>query len=271
MLRALVALALLASVGVGQAETLTVTLRQTAEPIRHVYPGRTLAVDGIELGMTVEEVRRKLAVLGARVTDDVELSPLMVHDRGMTAVARPYLSALVGFRSIGSGWVSTSVRFGLPSTGSRVVAVEKSAKFDTAGPLPTVKSVLGQLVDAYGPESTTNRLTSDAAFTAAWIYSETGQQKCADYRCGQSSFSLDADDLSERRELLKTGRHVGLVALLSPPERQPFADQQTGPVASITVQIHDIANEVLTIEQGVGQLHAAVTTALSVRLLKEAH
>jgi len=258
MLKAWAVLAVLVCGGGAWAETLTVPLVQTAEPIRHVYPGRSLVIGGLALGMTTDEVREHFSKMGFRAFERMELKPLSIQEKGVTAVAAPYLAEIGIDRPDGL----TIARFGLPSTGSQVISIQHLVTFDTAKPLPTVQSLLDQLTASLGSDSAADRFTYSSDLMAFWVFDELGSRQCGPRECSVPPPYLNVSAMEASIKLLATGRHIGVTASFSSAQDPPELDLRNRLTEEMYLTLYDDDNVVLTVQNGVLQLHAAILSKL---------
>ena len=234
-----------------------------------VYAGRVLAVDGIELGMTTEQVRQKLATPGAIVQDTVEHSPLRLTSQGVATIALPYIYEISSLRQVRrrASNTTTAVRFGLPSTGSRVVSIRSTTVYTSLAAEPTFDAILRRLRGAYGPASAeASAIDSSFIATLPWVFSSKDQVSCSNQGCGLSDLALDGNDLSNSRSLVLEGKEVGLIAMLARSEDEIGSFAPTSHLHLVSIGLYDYANMLLTVEQGMAQLRAAAVAVAGRRI-----
>ena len=229
------------------------TLVQSAKPAPlRSYPGRSVDILGITLGMTQEEVT---AILKKEYGGDPEVSmpTIGVKYNGIPIQSQAFLSMMTAAKADGNDRIN--VAFSFPTTGSRVVGISRTLVFRDSLTAPRVTDMFDQLHAKYGlgsllrPKSFVQTLTFES-----WGLGATGPVKCPNDICPTPYARMDSNTTLQQNAV-KADLLVVIQANVHNGGPDPSRVQQ------LEVTMEDNENELLSANQLAAQMKAAAEAA----------
>jgi hypothetical protein len=197
-------------IGVSAAGAADVQLLQSGPSITHAYNGHAIDVRGIAPGMTVAEVRDKLAQVYETEPNE-ENATVGIQYKSLQVVSAPYLATL----SAAKGDDSMAVYFAPPSTGAQVVGINRRLTFGDPTSAPTVKDTAAQLIQKYG-EPSCGEGSNGVFDRLSWVYSAQTQTHLTSSSCGISvQPQYEPGAYLRYRNEVSAGQHLVIKANLS--------------------------------------------------------
>lgn len=243
------------------------TIKQTAKPLEYTYPGVSLDILGLKLGMTLGQVEKTIAGYSKNKPTLTSANMSMTY-KTVTVASQNFTSKLVVQKD---GQNSITVYFGSPATGNRVVHIDRVMYFPDTKTAPTIKVLNAALDKKYGPPTKTElsptklyRLwdfgrhklrascpKSDDAFCEAvsYGYGAWGDQR---YDPHENSYYSPAHLY---RKSYAFGNYVNVAANIS------AAGDDSSRVRKVLLSLSDQADEAITYDQALKQLQAAAIAA----------
>ncbi|MDE2463472.1 MAG: hypothetical protein KGO02_07150 [Alphaproteobacteria bacterium] len=183
----------------------TWTMIQTGKPFVASYPGASLDIIGIKLGMSVGDVE-KVLTSHYHTPPQSQMTTMPVDYRTIFMNSQNYTRSLT-FRSKCQQFSSSKcdiiwVYFGTPATGNSVIKVTRQLSYHQ-GTGPTVQQSYATLDKKYGPESAPSR--TDNGSTLYWVFGKRGHvSSCPnkDCSCGYNEMHMVPKNLVSQDELV---------------------------------------------------------------------
>lgn len=135
----------------GPAFASNVTVEQTAKPFEYAYPGVSLDIRGLKLGMSVQQVEKTIAGY-SKNKPAIYTTNMWMQYKTVTVTSQNFLWKLVVQKD---GWNSITVYFGSPATGNEVVHIDRVMYFPDPKTAPTIEMLNAALDKKYGPVTKT--------------------------------------------------------------------------------------------------------------------
>ncbi|WP_029004096.1 hypothetical protein [Azorhizobium doebereinerae] len=147
-------------------------------PSAYAIPDVQPDVRGIAPGMTEAEVRAALAKAYPGVLPDATRANITYVRDGVVFRSRPVLAQVSVLAQTQAGQDELTVNFGLPTTGSPALGIQRRMDFANGPAAPRVAALAAQVIEKYGPPSFER---SDARYggrTLIWLFGGGKAQAC---------------------------------------------------------------------------------------------
>jgi len=231
------------------ADPIPMNLVQSSPPIKHSYPGVAIDVLGVETGMTVKEV--EAIVRKEYGVEPQEFSQTMGNG---IFTSQPYTVRLTATKPDFTD--SIEIYFGTPATGNVAVNVVRTLLFQDILKAPPILSLISQMDQKYGAESSTWKATQPFHF---WVFDKTSHVLCQNNFCPMVnigfSTGFEIGNAAPYQEIV--AKHNDLMI------RSMFTvfSSDNSRAASLVIAIDDSANKLLNSQETMKQLAAATDKA----------
>ena len=146
------------------------TITQTAKPIQFTYPGVSLDILGIKLGMTEADALKIISEDSSyKLNPQVQFSSMFNRKKGISMWSQSFPFSITARDKNGGDIV---VYLATPATDNEVVDVELSLVYPNDKNAPTLAGFKAALDKKYGPD--TKELISSTGGVMLWVFGEAG-------------------------------------------------------------------------------------------------
>ncbi len=173
----------------GNNSTMTVTIKQTAKPFVYQYPGVSLDILGLKLGMSVQQAEKVLAAYSKNKPMIFKKSLLLSY-KTVRVSSQNFIWKIAVDNGQGGG---ITLFFGSPATGNKLLHIDLTMDFPDATKAPTLKATDAALYKKYGPATKTPVAPTDTYIQ--WLFGQHNLKKSCPYvddiPCGAVNFGND--------------------------------------------------------------------------------
>lgn len=146
------------------------TIKQTAQPKAFSYPGVSLDVYGLKLGMSEGALKKTISSFSNYKLDpQVKTTFLQVKYKTVSMASQTFSLSMTAKDKNGG---SITVFFGTPATGSKAVGIDRTLVFPNVKDAPTMKQIYAALSRKYGPVTKTE--LSSTKDLRLWVFQKSG-------------------------------------------------------------------------------------------------
>ncbi|HYW76795.1 MAG TPA: hypothetical protein VFA48_09240 [Gammaproteobacteria bacterium] len=246
--------------------TMTVTIKQTAKPFVYQYPGVSLDILGLKLGMSVQQAEKVLAAYSKNKPMIFKKSLLLSYKT--VRVSSQNFIWKIAVDNGQSGGIT--LFFGSPATGNKLLHIDLTMGFPDATKGPTLKATDAALYKKYGPATKTPVSPTDTYIQ--WVFGQHNLKKSCPYvddiPCDAVNFGNDPGqyaffgydndptaDPALYRNSYAYGNYVDVEAAVHP------AGEDASRVGSIYLSLNDQAQQAITSDLSQKQLQTAARAA----------
>lgn len=244
----------------------SMTLKQTVKPIHYAYPGVSLDVVGLELGMTPQQAVKALASY-TKANPNITNGTVGAQYKDVSVTSQKFKSEI----SVDNGdHDEIYIYFGGPVFGNRSLSIKREISFPNPKTAPTLKAVIAALKKKYGAVTKTS--ISPTPSTMLWVFgqhelkascSQSADQYCNaisqmfdvagvyTYSPGQKNGGVDNPGQKSR----SSGNYVYIEADISAQSSDPSR------ISDLTVSLTDQRGEADTFDATMQQMYAAAVAA----------
>jgi len=217
------------------------------------YPVTLFELAGVRLGMTRDEVQARAAQGDVEGKPFLDTATLSLTGPSAKVQSEPYLNRISIDIKPNAG--NLRVMFSVPSIGDRVVALAFIRLYSDLKAAPSVGEVLEQFEAKYGKSVRVHLPAPDEWATREdWFFSATGPVPCGGSYCLANAAS-GLHNIPRLIDSTSGGERVIVSVFLITHKADPTR------VESVSVNIEDVANELLALTEARKQLEAALPKA----------
>lgn len=245
-----------------------VTVKQTVKPLQYAYPGVSLDILGLKLGMTPDQVEKVLAAY-SHDKPTITMAKMGVTYKDVTETSQSFISEIAVAKNSND---KIAVYFGSPATGNEAVSINRTITFPDEKTAPTAGVLIKALEKKYGTPTKTPALP--ILTFMQWDFGQhslrASCQKASDDYCDAVGgpynpwgYSLNYDPKYDdyyspghlNRKSYAYGNYVYIEASLG---NNTSASDRLG---QIQLSLSDQADEAITFNAALKQLQAAAVAA----------
>lgn len=249
----LLATALVAMAASAHADGIVIT--QTAKPTIRVYPGRSIDILGIKLGMSPEQVI-EIVRKEYGVEPDIQKETSQLNYKGTQIETAEYIKGFRAIKNNGSDVIYGN--FAYPSSGNGVVGVKRQLSFYQVQTAPEMNAMFEQLTFKYGQTSVPreNRGAPTVhSYYLNWQLGTTGTVACKNNKECEKPYVELRTDTTDLVRSIAVGSFINMEAVVLQSKEDPSRVDQ------IDITIEDVENKLLSVRQLTAQLSAAAEAA----------
>ena len=244
----------------------TMTIKQTAKPFVYQYPGVSLDIVGLKLGMSVQQAEKVLAAY-SKNKPGISKKSLSMSYRTAKVSSQYFIWRIAVDNGQGGG---ITLFFGSPATGNKLLHIDRKMVFPEATKAPTLKATDAALYKKYGPATKTP--ASPTATYIQWVFGQHNLKKSCpkadDSNCeavnffndpGQFAFFGYANDPTADPTLYRKSYAFGNYVDVEAQIHSAGADASR--VGSIYLSLNDQAEAAITTDLTLKQLQTAARAA----------
>lgn len=125
-----------------------VTIKQTVKPLQYAYPGVSLDILGLKLGMTPDQVEKALAAYSHN-KPTITMAKVQVSYKDVTETSQSFISE-IAVAKVKDSNDNIAVYFGSPATGNEAISINRNIDFPNEKTAPTAGVMIKALEKKYG-------------------------------------------------------------------------------------------------------------------------
>ncbi len=245
--------------------TMTVTIKQTAKPFVYQYPGVSLDILGLKLGMSVQQAEKVLAAY-SKNKPVISKKSLSLSYKTASVSSQYFIWKIAVDNGQGGG---ITLFFGSPATGNNLLHIDLKMVFPDAKKAPTLKATDAALYKKYGPATKTPASPTDTYIQ--WVFGQHNLKKSCpkadDSHCDAVNFYNDpgayaffgyANDPTGDPTLSTLYRKSNALGNYVDVEAQiQSASEDASRVANVYLSLNDQAEAAITSDLALKQLQTA--------------
>lgn len=239
------------------------TLKQAVKPIHYAYPGVSLDIIGLKLGMTPQQAEKVLTTY-TKASPNIDTGTVEGDYKDVSVTSQKFMSDISVNKS---DYDRISISFGGPVFGDRLVSIKRDITFPNPQTAPTLKAVIAALNKKYG--ATTKTSISPTPSTMLWIFGKNKlKASCSqsdDQYCNANSqmfdvtgvytYSSGQENPNPEQQSRESGNYVYIEADITAQSSDPSR------ISELTVFLTDQRGEADTFDATMKQMYAAAVAA----------